>query len=56
MERQRVKNHPEKPGVISIVLLGLVQILSWGGSFYIMAVLAAPVVRETGWSQQWVYG
>ncbi|MFS2225805.1 MFS transporter [Pantoea sp. B65] len=21
-----------------------------------MAVLAAPVVRETGWSQQWVYG
>jgi len=51
-----VNNNPEKLSPISIVLLGLVQILSWGGSFYIMAVLAAPVVQETGWSQQWVYG
>ncbi|QKJ87191.1 MFS transporter [Paramixta manurensis] len=45
-----------KPATSGIILLGLVQILSWGGSFYIMAVLAAPVIRETGWSQQWVYG
>ncbi|MFB4339763.1 MFS transporter [Pantoea sp. CS_6] len=46
----------KKPGVKQIVTLGLVQILSWGGSFYLMAVMAAPVVAETGWSQQWVYG
>ncbi len=46
----------KKPGVTQIVTLGLVQILSWGGSFYLMVVMAAPVVAETGWSQQWVYG
>ena len=45
-----------KPGVLAVVVLGLVQILSWGGSFYLMAVMAAPIVAETGWSQQWVYG
>ncbi|MGD8106025.1 MFS transporter [Pantoea sp. FN0302] len=37
-------------------MLGMVQIIAWGGSFYIMAVLAAPISRETGWSQQWIYG
>ncbi|WP_239952249.1 MFS transporter [Pantoea sp. Z09] len=45
-----------KPGVLAVVVLGLVQILSWGGSFYLMAVMATPIVAETGWSQQWVYG
>ncbi|OQP35123.1 MFS transporter [Pantoea latae] len=45
-----------KPGVLAVVVLGLVQILSWGGSFYLMAVMANPIVAETGWSQQWVYG
>lgn len=44
------------PGLHGILLLGIVQIIAWGGSFYIMAVLAAPVSRETGWSQQWIYG
>jgi len=42
--------------MLAVVVLGLVQILSWGGSFYLMAVMAAPIVAETGWSQQWVYG
>ncbi len=45
-----------KPGTAAIITLGLVQILSWGGSFYLMAVMANPIVAETGWSQQWVYG
>lgn len=45
-----------KPSPAAVVALGLVQILSWGGSFYLMAVMAAPIVAETGWSQQWVYG
>ncbi|MFT4273417.1 MAG: MFS transporter [Pantoea sp.] len=48
--------HYAKPGVPAIITLGLVQILSWGGSFYLMAVMANPIVAETGWSQQWVYG
>lgn len=39
-----------------VLLLGIAQILVWGGSFFILAVLADPVVRDTGWSRQWVYG
>lgn len=50
-----MKSHP-KPAVPAIITLGWVQILSWGGSFYLMAVMANPIVAETGWSQHWVYG
>ena len=45
-----------KASSFQILLLGIAQILVWGGSFFILAVLADPVVRETGWSRQWVYG
>ncbi|MGK3141257.1 MFS transporter [Pantoea sp. C2G6] len=45
-----------KPRIAAIITLGLVQILSWGGSFYLMAVMANPIAAETGWSQQWIYG
>ncbi|WP_455921228.1 MFS transporter [Pseudomonas putida] len=34
----------------------MAQIIAWGGSFYLIAVLAAPVVADTGWNQAWVYG
>jgi predicted MFS family arabinose efflux permease len=47
--------HP-KPTVAVSVLLAIAQILVWGGSFFLMAMLAVPVVKDTGWSQQWVYG
>ena len=43
------------PGLAGTVALGAVQIVT-GRLFYIMAVLAAPVSHETGWSQQWIYG
>lgn len=39
-----------------IVWLGVLQILVWGGSFFLMAVMAAPITRDTGWPAQWVYG
>ncbi|OON40351.1 MFS transporter [Izhakiella australiensis] len=45
-----------RPPTRAIILLGLVQIIAWGGSFYLLAVLAQPVIKETGWSQAWVYG
>lgn len=45
-----------KPTVVVSVLLAIAQIMVWGGSFFLMAMLAAPVVKDTGWSQQWVYG
>lgn len=47
---------PPKASPFQILLLGIGQILVWGGSFFILAVLADPVVQETGWSRQWVYG
>jgi len=49
-------NQTKKPGVAAIITLGAIQILSWGGSFYLMAVMANPIAAETGWSQQWIYG
>ena len=36
--------------------LGVAQILAWGSSYYLLAVLAAPITRETGWPLPWVVG
>lgn len=34
----------------------MLQVLVWGGSFFLMAVMADPIIKETGWASQWVYG
>ena len=39
-----------------ISALGVVQILTWGSSFYLPAVLAGPVADSTGWPLAWVVG
>jgi MFS family permease len=39
---------------VTITALGIAQILGWGTSFYFPAVLAEPIVRDTGWSLFWV--
>ncbi|MEA5162231.1 MFS transporter [Cereibacter johrii] len=36
--------------------LGVVQILAWGSSYYLMAVLAAAIAADTGWPLPWVVG
>jgi len=36
--------------------LGITQIFAWGTSYYLPAVLAAPIVADTGWSLAWVVG
>ncbi|AXQ93462.1 MFS transporter [Cereibacter azotoformans] len=36
--------------------LGVVQILAWGSSYYLMAVLATPIAADTGWPLPWVVG
>lgn len=36
--------------------LGVTQILAWGSSTYLPAVLNAPVVADTGWPLTWVAG
>lgn len=48
-----------KPAVSSFtknMALAIAQILLWAGSFFIISVLGAPIMKETGWSQQMVYG
>ncbi|OZI63997.1 MFS transporter [Bordetella genomosp. 1] len=37
-------------------LLGIAQILIWGGSFFLLSVLADPIHRDTRWSMSWIYG
>ena len=40
---------PSAPTLAGNAALGVTQILLWGGSFFLMAVLAEPIVRSTGW-------
>jgi hypothetical protein len=44
------------PRAIVISALGVTQILAWGSSYYLMAVLAKPVADDTGWPFAWVVG
>jgi MFS family permease len=41
---------------VVITALGITQILAWGSSFYLPAVLAKPIATDTGWSLGWVVG
>jgi MFS family permease len=43
-------------GRIAVPLLGIAQIVSWGSSFYLLAVLAEPIAADTGWPLAWVVG
>lgn len=36
--------------------LGITQILAWGSSYYLPAVLAQPIAADTGWPLTWVVG
>lgn len=36
--------------------LGATQVLAWGSSYYLPAVLAAPIAADTGWALPWVVG
>lgn len=36
--------------------LGMVQILTWGSSFYLLAVLAPSIAQDTGWTLQAIMG
>lgn len=39
-----------------IPVLGVTQILAWGSSYYLLAVLATPIAGDTGWPLAWVVG
>ena len=36
--------------------MGWLEILAWGCSYYLIAVLAEPIAVETGWARAWVVG
>lgn len=42
--------------LLVIPVLGVTQILAWGSSYYLLAVLAQPIAGDTGWSLAWVVG
>ena len=41
---------------VVITALGLTQILAWGSSYYLLAVLAPAIAADTGWPLPWVVG
>src|SRR4051812_22589373 len=43
-------------GRLTIPLVGMAQILSWGSSYYLLAVLAKPISADTGWPLPWIVG
>jgi MFS family permease len=47
---------PKPSPRVVISTLGITQILAWGSSFYLPAVLAKPIATDTGWSLGWVVG
>ena len=52
----RAVERAARRGCRSSRVLGLTQILAWGSSYYLPAVLAGPIARDTGWSLPWVVG
>ena len=44
------------PARVVVPALGITQILAWGSSFYLPAVLAKPIADDTGWALTWVVG
>jgi len=40
----------ETPRAIVVAMLGCLQILAWGSTFYLLPVLARPIVDDTGWT------
>lgn len=45
-----------RPSVLKNAALGVAQILLWGGSYFMLSVLATPIMKDTGWSYQMVFG
>jgi len=47
---------PTRPRWQVVGALGTAQILAWGMSYYLIAVLAKPIDDATGWGLTWVVG
>lgn len=44
------------PRMAVTAAIGLGQILSWGSTYYLPAVLALPIAEDTGWPMPWLFG
>ena len=44
------------PARLIVTALGVTQIMAWGSSYYLPAVLARPIADDTGWPLTWVVG
>jgi predicted MFS family arabinose efflux permease len=42
------------PARLIVPALGVTQIMAWGSSYYLPAVLARPIADDTGWPLSWV--
>src|SRR5215218_8644309 len=40
--------------MVVISTLGLGQVLAWGSTYYLPAVLAKPIAADTGWPLPWI--
>lgn len=47
---------PVRSRAVVVTALGVTQIFAWGSSYYLIAVLAAPIAVETGWARAWIVG
>ena len=45
-----------RPRWVVVSVIGVAQILAWGASYYLPAVLAGPIAADTGWPLGWVIG
>lgn len=45
---------PARSSLKVVCAIGVGQIFAWGTSFYLIAMLAAPVAQETGWPMTWI--
>ena len=45
-----------RPRWVVVSSVGVAQILAWGSSYYLPAVLAGPIAADTGWPLGWVIG
>lgn len=50
------KQSQNNPSFFSTLLIGIAQIVVWGGSFFLLAVLGRPIMEEMGWGREVVYG
>ena len=45
-----------RPRAVVVGTIGIAQILAWGSSYYLIAVVAKPITVDTGWPYGWVIG